>query len=192
MPLVGGAIGYVTNRLAVMMIFRPYQPRTFLGVRFQGLVGRRQAELAESIGRVVGDHLIGHQDVVRALEKLDLERLVGTAIERGLQPKIDELRRLPFLGSFLTDERVRDLRTQFVRGLVDQGEGLVGEFERAVEEGLDVRGIVTAKVREFSVERLERLILDVASRELRTIEFLGGVLGFLVGAVQAGMLILTA
>jgi len=192
MPLVGGAIGYVTNRLAVMMIFRPYQPRTILGMRFQGLVGRRQAELAESIGRVVGDHLIGHQDVVRALEKLDLERLVGTAIERGLQPKIDELRRLPFVGSFLTEERVRDLRTQFVRGLVDQGQGLVGEFERAVEEGLDVRGIVTEKVREFSVERLERLILDVASRELRTIEILGGVLGFLVGLVQAGMLSLTA
>ncbi len=185
MPLVGGAIGYLTNRLAVKMIFRPIHPRRILGVRVQGLIGRRQEEIARSIGRVVGGHLIGHEDVVAAFESLDLERLVDGAVARGLEPRIADLRRLPLIGGFLTEERVADLRSQFVRALVDDRETLFSELERAIEEGLDVQDVVTRKVREFPVERLEALILEVAARELRSIELLGGLLGLLVGILQA-------
>jgi uncharacterized membrane protein YheB (UPF0754 family) len=56
-PAVGGFIGWSTNWLAVKMIFRPLRERRFLGIRVQGLVGRRQKELAAAIGRVVGNHL---------------------------------------------------------------------------------------------------------------------------------------
>lgn len=188
LPLVGAAIGYVTNRLAVMMLFRPIEPRPILGLRLQGLVPRRQADLAESIGRVVGDHLIDHKDVVSALDHVDFEKLIGGVVGRGLEPKIAELRRLPLVGGFLTDERVGDLKASIARGLADQREGLVEELERAIEAGLDVRALVTRKVREFPIGRLEELILDVASRELRAIELLGGLLGLLVGLAQAGLL----
>lgn len=188
MPLVGGAIGYVTNRLAVKMIFRPIEPRKILGLRVQGLIGRRQEEIAVSIGRVVGNHLVSHQDVVAAFENLDLEELVDSAVEQGLEPKVAELRRLPLIGNFLTDERVGDLRRSFVRSIVDDKERLFTQLERAVDEGLDIQEIVTRKVREFPVERLESMILEVAARELRAIELLGGVLGALVGLTQAGAL----
>ena len=192
MPLVGGAIGYVTNRLAVKMIFRPIEPRRVLGVTVQGLIGRRQEEIAVSIGRVVGAHLVFHEDVVAAFESLDLEQLVDRAVARGLEPKIAELRRLPLVGNFLTDERVADLRSQFVRAMVDDKDALFEQLERAIEEGLDVQDVVTRKVRELRVERLESLILEVAARELRAIELLGGALGALVGLAQAALLHLLA
>jgi uncharacterized membrane protein YheB (UPF0754 family) len=188
MPLVGGTIGYVTNRLAVAMIFRPIRPRRILGFRVQGLIGRRQQEIAASIGRVVGSHLLSHEDVVAAFSTLDLEGLIDGAVRAGLEPKVAELRRLPLVGSFLTDERVADLRASFVKALVDDREALIGQLERAVEEGLDIQDIVTRKVSEFQIERLESLILEVASRELRSIEVLGGVLGLLVGLGQAAVL----
>jgi len=192
MPLVGGAIGYLTNRLAVKMIFRPIEPRRILGLRVQGLIGRRQEEIATSIGRVVGSHLISHGDVVAALESLDLERLVDGAIARGLEPKVEELRRLPLVGNFLTDERVSDLRAGFVRAMVNDRHSLFEQLQEAVEQGLDVQDVVTRKVRDFPVERLEALILEVAARELRAIELLGAVLGVLVGLAQALLLHLLA
>lgn len=188
MPLVGGAIGYLTNRLAVKMIFRPIEPRKILGFRVQGLIGRRQDEIAASIGRVVGKHLVSSQDIVGAFDKIDLEKVLSSAIEEGLAPKIAELRNMPLVGGFLTDERVADLRDGFVRTLVKRRELLFDHVQRAIEEGLDVQEVVTAKVREFQVERLESLILEVAARELRAIEILGGVLGLLVGLTQATLL----
>ena len=57
------------------------------------------------------------------------------------------------------------------------------QLEQAIEQGLDVRQVVTDKVA-FPVQRLEELVLEVASRELRAIEILGGVLGFVIGIGQ--------
>ncbi len=188
MPLVGGGIGYVTNRLAVAMIFRPVEARRILGLRIQGLVPRRKPDLARSIGRVVGAHLLNHEDIVRAMGTLDVEGLIDRAIERGLEPKIAELRRIPLLGNFLTDERVGDIRRSLSRRLLSDSDSLVEEFERAIEEGLDVQEIVTRKVEEFPVEKLEALILQGASKELRAIELLGGLLGALIGLGQAALL----
>jgi hypothetical protein len=52
-PLVGGVIGYITNDLAIRMLFRPFKP-VVLG-RFRlpltpGIVPRHQAELAVALG----------------------------------------------------------------------------------------------------------------------------------------------
>lgn len=190
LPLVGGLIGYGTNRLAVAMIFRPLEPVNVLGLRLQGLMPRRQAELAESIGRVVGDHLVEKRDVLDALQRIDLESLVGGAIEKGLANKVAELQRLPLIGGFLTEERVADLRRQLVASLLENREAILEQIEAAVEQGLDVQRLVTEKVAAFPMQRLEQLVLEVASRELRAIEVLGGVLGLLIGVAQVGLLAL--
>ncbi|MEM7202987.1 MAG: DUF445 family protein [Planctomycetota bacterium] len=183
-PLLGGVIGYVTNRIAVKMIFRPIRPVSILGIKVQGLIGRRQRELAESIGRVVGDHLVQHDDVMRSFENVDLEGMFGDVLDRGLAPKLDELRSLPLIGGFLTDERVANIRDAIVTRVVENKHLILEKLEDAVEEGLDVQTMVTDKVASFQVETLEGLVLQVASRELRAIEVLGAVLGTLIGLLQ--------
>lgn len=188
MPLVGALIGYGTNRLAVGMIFRPIEPRMILGIRVQGLVGRRQKDLAKSIGAVVGDHLVRPEDLRGALDAIDLESLVDRAFASGLEPKIAEMRRLPLVGSFLTDERVADLRRHAVNGILSNREEILEELQEGLDDAVDVHELVESKVATFPVQRMEELILQVASRELRSIEVLGGVLGALVGLAQAGLL----
>lgn len=187
-PLLGGVIGYLTNRIAVKMIFRPLEPVSVLGLRVQGLIGLRKHELAASIGRVVGAHLVQHEDVVEALGRIDLQGVMGRALDRGLEPKLAELRRLPLIGGFLTAKRVADLRDQILDGLLQNQDAVVAELERAIEVGLDVQELVTRKVEGFPVERVEALVLEVASRELRSIEVLGGILGVLIGFAQVALL----
>lgn len=183
-PLLGGVIGWLTNLIAVRMIFRPIRPVRVLGLRIQGLVGRRQAELARSIGRVVGNHLVEHQDVVRSLARLDFEGLLSRVIERGLEPKVAELRSLPLIGGFLTEERIRDIRGAILRSVLQHKDTILDEVERGLAAGLDVPQLVEQKVARLDIVTLERLILDVASRELHAITRLGGVLGVLIGLVQ--------
>ncbi len=189
-PLLGGVIGYVTNRIAVTMIFRPVKPVHVLGLRVQGLIGRRQRDLAESIGRVVGQHLLSHEDVAQAFAKLDFELLIGDVLGQALEPKLAELRQMPFVGGFLTDERVADLKRSIARNVARDKERLLLQIERAIQDGLDVQAIVTEKVAAFPVPRLEELVLEVANRELRTIELLGGVLGVAIGLLQVLVLAL--
>lgn len=187
-PAIGGLIGWSTNWIAVKMIFRPIRARRLLGFKVQGLVGRRQQDLAKAIGRVVGEHLVEHKDVVRALNKLDFHGLLAGVLDRGLGPKIQELRGLPLIGGFLDENRVRDIRDAIVGGVMKHKEVLLDQIEQGLAAGLDVPQLVETKVAAFAVEKLEALILEVASRELRAIEVLGGVLGVLIGLAQVAFL----
>ena len=183
-PLLGGVIGYVTNYIAVKMIFRPIRPVNVFGLKVQGLIGRRQRELARSIGDVVGDHLVQHEDIVRGFRDVDLQVLLGEVIEKGLAPKVEQLRNLPLIGGFLTPERINDLRNAIVQGVLDHRELILERLEQAVQQGIDVRELVSEKVAAFPVERLESLVLQVANTELRAIVWLGGLLGVVIGVIQ--------
>ncbi|MFO1030496.1 MAG: DUF445 family protein [Planctomycetota bacterium] len=188
-PAIGGLIGWSTNWLAVKMIFRPIKKRRILGLfPVQGLIGRRQPELAKAIGRVVGNHLVEHKDVVKGLNKLDFGGILGNVLDSGLGPKIQELRGLPLIGGFLTEERVQGLKQSIVDSVMAHKDKVLDEVERGLQKGLDVPDLVERKVAGFAIEKLEALILDVAAKELRAIEVLGGVLGVLIGLAQVGFL----
>jgi len=185
-PAIGALIGWSTNWLAVKMIFRPIRPRQFLGLRFHGLVPRRQQELARAIGRVVGTHLVEHKDLVASLDQVDFAAILGKVLERGLAPKLQELRGLPLIGGYLTEARVADLRNAIVQSVMVHKQAMLEEVEKGLSQGLDVPRLVEAKVATFAVEKLEALVLEVAGRELQAIVVLGGVLGALIGLLQVG------
>lgn len=187
-PAIGGLIGLTTNWLAVKMIFRPIKPRRLLFFKLHGLMARRQAELAKAIGRVVGEHLVEHKDVVKSLNKLDFGGILGKVLDRGLAPKIQELRSLPLIGGFLTEERIADIKQSITDSIMEHREEVLDEVEKGLSKGLDVPKLVEAKVAAFEILKLEKLVLEVASRELRSIVVLGGVLGVLIGLAQVGFL----
>jgi len=187
-PAIGGLIGWSTNWLAVKMIFRPIKPRRILFFKVQGLIGRRQQDLAKAIGRVVGTHLVEHTDIVRGLDHLDFSGVLAAVLNKGLAPKVQELRGLPLIGGFLTEERVQGIRDAIVAGVMEHKATVLEEVEKGLAKGLDVPTLVEKKVAGFAIEKLEAMILEVASRELRAIEILGGVLGALIGLAQVGFL----
>jgi uncharacterized membrane protein YheB (UPF0754 family) len=190
--LVGGLIGWLTNMLAVRMLFRPRRPINLLGFRLQGLVPRRQAELAVSIGQTVERHLISHEDVRRAIERADMRAGMEELLHQRITLLIDaHIRQLhPMVAMFVGSSA----RQKLEGILLAEVEVLLPELGKhlldSLEEQLDFQQIVEQKVRAFDLDRLEAMILDVAHRELRAIELLGGVLGLLIGLVQVGFLVL--
>ena len=67
-------------------------------------------------------------------------------------------------------------------------EAVLDEVEKGLSKGLNVPKLVEAKVAAFEILKLEKLILEVANRELRSIVVLGGVLGVLIGLAQVGFI----
>ncbi|TVR56472.1 MAG: DUF445 family protein [Spirochaetaceae bacterium] len=60
-PIVGAAIGYVTNAIAIKMLFRPLAEKRILGLRVPltpGIIPRQRHQLAVSIGRMVSEKLL--------------------------------------------------------------------------------------------------------------------------------------
>ena len=60
-PLLGAIIGYVTNRIAIKMLFRPLNPKRILGIRVPltpGVIPRNRFDLARTIATMVSEQLL--------------------------------------------------------------------------------------------------------------------------------------
>lgn len=185
-PLISAFIGWFTNWLAVKMIFRPQRPLRVLGFTIQGLVPKRQGELAASIGRTVQQHLLTHQDILAILTRDDLQTHLDDLIRERIADFVDNKLKLlnPMVAAFLSGSvrtKVQALLYDEVRKLVPQ---VATELGARLESELNFQAIVEERVRAFDLNKLEAIIFEIAARELKAIEVLGGVLGFAIGLLQ--------
>jgi len=86
-PLLGAFIGYMTNYVAIKMLFRPLHPCKIFGLRVPmtpGVIPSKRHQLAENIGEMVGEHLLTSSDVSRAIAgnrfQQDLQELIDTRL----------------------------------------------------------------------------------------------------------------
>ncbi len=115
-PLIGAFIGYMTNYVAIRMLFRPLKPWRLLGIRIPmtpGVIPSRRHQLAENIGEMVGEHLLTSGDVRKALQdegfRRELRELVTSRISAVLTKELGPVESLipaRFTGYFQTGVKI--------------------------------------------------------------------------------------
>ena len=86
-PAVGAFIGYLTNKVAIKMLFRPLNPWRIFGLRLPltpGVIPAKRGELAVNIGEMVGEHLLTSREIGQALANESFQtHLYGLIESRG-------------------------------------------------------------------------------------------------------------
>jgi uncharacterized membrane protein YheB (UPF0754 family) len=185
-PVVGALIGWLTNFLAIKMLFRPRQAKFIFGFLLQGVIPRRQRDLALKIGEVVEEELLKSEDILNAIDTEELRGHLATVIETRLDRFLRE--RL-FRGEFLyekvfTREAVQRVKRALITELVNLFPLEVEAAIKQLVEKVDIRKIVADRVEQFDFERLENIVYRVARTELFWVEISGGILGFMIGLLQ--------
>lgn len=83
-PFLGAFIGYLTNKVAIKMLFRPLKAKYVYGVRVPmtpGVIPSKRGELAANIGEMVGTHLLTSREISKALEKESFQKTLYELIE---------------------------------------------------------------------------------------------------------------
>jgi len=190
LPIVSALIGYVTNYIAVVMLFRPHRQVSFLGFRLQGLVPRRQKEIAQSLGAMIEHNLFSHADIQEALKNADTADEASAFLSEQIDLFVQKLAtQNPMVGMFLQGPLLEQVKGLLRDQMAEKFPALLERVVERAESKLDVSEIVRAKIESFDLTKLEAIIHEVSARELKTIEVLGGVLGFLVGLVQVGFMV---
>jgi uncharacterized membrane protein YheB (UPF0754 family) len=190
LPIVGALVGWATNWVAVRMLFRPREPVRVFGITFHGLIPRRRKDIACSIASTVERELIRPEDVAKLLNDPALAETVKQEIDRRarefLKKKVDELPTIAIaiLPADLEDRLRRSIVKHTMAALPEITQRLAGELS----ERIDVCKLVEDRINSFDIVKLETVVLEIASRELRMIEILGGFIGALVGGIQWALL----
>ncbi|MGE5633507.1 MAG: DUF445 domain-containing protein [Caulobacteraceae bacterium] len=184
--VVGAAIGWLTNVLAIKMLFRPIKAIKIplLNITIQGLIPKRRDEIAKSIGEVVEKELLSINDIFDKLVTEENKQDVIEVIKEKLLKVIDY--KIPSIIPYSIKSKIIDYFEEQInkdaRSILDSSiEGIISKSVHRVKIG----EMVESKIDELELEEMEKLILSISSRELKYIELLGGLLGGVIGLIQS-------
>ena len=186
MVLISGAIGWITNWVAIKMLFRPHREINFGLFKIQGLIPKRKAEIGTGIANIIQNELISVKDVISNIDREEfskrLNKLIDDVLDKNLKKKVKE--KFPLLQMFFTDKVAKDIGNTIKDIVMENQEKIFEIFSNYAEENIDFEVIISDKISNFSLDKLEEIITLLAKKELKHIEVIGAVLGVLIGAIQ--------
>ncbi|HEX5555779.1 MAG TPA: DUF445 family protein [Chitinophagaceae bacterium] len=185
-PLISAFIGWITNLIAIKMLFHPKKPVRLGFYTLQGIFPKRQEQFAEKLGKLVAVELLSFEDISERLsnpEKINgLLPAIADQMDTFLRRKLPES--MPVLSMFIGDNTVDKIKKVFMEEMEVLLPGLIHGYVDSHRKDLDLEKIVTEKVSGFSSDKLEEILNDIMKKEFRFVEIIGGVLGFIIGLLQ--------
>lgn len=175
-PLLGGVIGYITNDIAIRMLFRPHTAKYVFGIHIPftpGIIPKEKGRIAEAIGGVISENLMNKEVLEKYLLSEDMIGKVRSAVEEFIttQQKNQETVAC-FLGHYLSKEEIATIAQNINQSITKQ------TYEKLADSA------VGEKVAHIAIDHVaQKLTIDGAQELLSGI---GGVLGGL-GGMAAGL-----
>lgn len=190
LPFIAALVGWFTNFIAVKMLFHPKEPVNILGIyTLQGIFPKNQKKVAENIGRMVADELLSTKDLKEKLNNpeniLSIKELVEVKIDYYLNVTFPKT--YPITAALVGDKRRTKFKETVMAEVDESVPAMIDNYMANIEEKFNVEHIIKEKVNNLSPARLEELIMKLLSKEFKFIEYIGAVIGFIIGWIQVFM-----
>ena len=80
-PAVGSLVGYVTNDVAIRLLFKPTRPKYIFGMKVPftpGLIPKERGRIAEAVGNSISENLMNKEVLEKNLLSEDMLTKIGT------------------------------------------------------------------------------------------------------------------
>ena len=123
-PLLGCLIGYITNALAIRMLFRPHKVKYLFGIHIPftpGIIPKEKGRIALSIGQVISNNLMSSDVLGQYLLSDDMILKLRSAVAGFFETqKANHETVGQFLEHYLSDEEIRTLEVRTRDNLSNQ------------------------------------------------------------------------
>ena len=158
-PLLGGIIGYITNDIAIRMLFRPHKAKYLFGIKIPftpGIIPKEKGRIASAIGGAISENLMS-KDV---LEKYLLSDKMITKIRLSIDSFFETQKNnqetvREFLAHYITANDIDSLIRGLKEGLIEQVSTKLGESNLGEQISEVVMEHVSSKL------RIDGLDLDI-------------------------------
>jgi uncharacterized membrane protein YheB (UPF0754 family) len=170
-PIIGGLLGYMTNWIAITLLFKPR--KKILGI--QGLLQKRKVTIAQKAAEVIREYLLNTQELKKVVDKEKVEKSIEKLVEKTLYL-------VPGAGQKVLSKILRDLTYLY---FFDKDGYIKDEMLELALSDADLENIIIEKILNYDIGELEKIIKKASGTEIRFILFSGLVLGILIGIIEA-------
>jgi uncharacterized membrane protein YheB (UPF0754 family) len=187
MPLFGFFIGWITDWLALKMVFLPREPRKFFGVfTWQGVFQKRRDQVAADYGDMIAKEIITIPNIVEAVLTGPKSDRLFQIVQREVQRTIDEQAGVikPFVVAAVGSTRFQQMKASVAEKTVQRVPQTVRHAEDYATGALDVRNTVVERMRQLNRLEFEQLLRPAFRQDEWKLIAVGAVIGGIVGEMQ--------
>ena len=192
-PLLSAFIGWVTIKLAVKLLFKPYNPVSFLGFKIEGLFPARKKDIAIAASKYATAQFAGGLD---GLEQKISDPKNFESVKPLIEDHMDDFLRnrlkeqMPMISMFIGDKTISSLKTIFIQEIESLFPQVMLQFSGTLKRQFNIEDLVREKINAISPENLHTLVYSQLTKPLRSTSMLGAGIGFLIGLIQLAIILL--
>mmetsp|Transcript_16530 Transcript_16530/g.23320 ORF Transcript_16530/g.23320 Transcript_16530/m.23320 type:complete len:415 (-) Transcript_16530:1542-2786(-) len=186
LPVAGFLVGWVTNYLALKVIFSPTEPKNICGYKFQGLFLKRQADVSATFARIICVEILHVKAMWEAIftgplsanffAMLRAHTLVFT------EKLIVEIK--PLAVAAMGAKKYSEMKEAIAQKVIDKIPTIIDQSYEYTQEALQMESTIRSKMQELPSKDFEGVLHPAFEEDEITLIFLGGVLGAIVGVIQ--------
>lgn len=186
LPVAGFLVGWVTNYLALKVIFSPLEPKQFLCWKIHGIFLKRQHEVSEIFARVVITEVLHIRAIWEAVftgplssnffAMLRAHTLVFT------EKLVAEIK--PLAVAAMGAEKFARMKEDIAQKVIDNLPTIIDQSYEYTQEALDMETTIRTKMQELPAPEFEGVLHPAFQEDEIQLIALGGLLGAIVGVIQ--------
>jgi uncharacterized membrane protein YheB (UPF0754 family) len=186
LPVLGVVVGYVTNWVALWMIYEPPEPRRWGPVRVQGLFIRRQPEVADVYAEIVADEIVTVSNFGEELLRGPQSDRTRALIEAAMRPAIDRAtgRARRAVRVAIGTREYESLRRSFASEPVESLIAPLSDPEFSRSQSRATRKLIAERMREMAPADFAEMLRTATREDEWLLLAHGAVLGFAGGLLH--------
>jgi len=187
MPAFGFLVGFVSDYVALNMLFRPLEQKRFLGIfPFQGVLHAKRDKITQGYARILAQDIFAPDVIFEAvLNGPTSDRLFST-IEREISKSIDAQAGIaqPLVRLAVGTQRYRAAKDAIVARVIELFPETMSQAQGYAARTFDVENLIIDKMSQLDSEQYESIMRPVFKDDEWLMISVGAVLGGIVGEIQ--------
>lgn len=184
LPAAGFGVGYLTNWIAIKLVFAPREPVKVGPITVQGLFHKRQNEVAEAFGRTVATRVLNADNIVKTVMQSDGAVRMNEIIEHRVGDLISKYETHPMAMLLLSPGERAALRADLLERIKRDWPKPGGFFHTFAGESVDLHGELERRMRALDRESYEGVLRPAFQQDEWKLIAAGAVLGTVAGFLQ--------
>ena len=186
MPVAGFMVGWVTNFLALKIIFSPLEPRQILCWEVQGIFLKRQKEVSETFARIVCTEILHIKAIWEAIFTGPLSTNFVAILRAHTLVFTDRLvaEVQPIAVAAMGADQFARMKEDIAEKVIEQLPDVIDRSYAYTTEVLAIEETVRVKMTELPSADFEGVLHPAFQEDELTLIMLGGILGGIVGVIQ--------
>jgi len=187
MPAFGFGVGFVSDYLALNMLFRPLKPKRYLGFfRFQGLLHANREKITRDYAKILAEDLFSPDNLFEGIFQGPGADKLYSLVAKEVSTAIDAQTGVvtPLVSLAIGSRRYRDMKATAAELIIERLPETVATAQDYTMSVIDLEGTIVEKMGQLNDEEYESILRPVFKDDEPLMISVGAVLGGIVGEIQ--------